>query len=81
MSGSVKNLRDLIGFAAQNPGFAKQLKADPQQVARMFGLELATEDAEKITAKLDIDHLLRFATDVDSMAAKVAQGVGLRLTE
>jgi len=81
MPESVKNLRDLIGFAAQNPHFAKQLKADPKQVALMFGLELTIEDAEKISANLDIDQLLRFSTDVNSMAAKVAQGVGLRLNE
>ncbi|MFM9632859.1 hypothetical protein [Streptomyces galilaeus] len=73
----IRNLEDLLDFVSYNPGAAKELKKDPRKVAAMLGVELEESEAELIQANLDVDALLANAKSADSMAAKVAQGVGL----
>ncbi|MER5773800.1 hypothetical protein ABT144_05830 [Streptomyces sp. NPDC002039] len=73
----IRNLEDLLDFVTYNPGVAKELKKDPRKVAAMLGVELNDSEAELIAANLDIDAVLANAESADSMAAKVAQGVGL----
>lgn len=78
MSETVKNLTDLFSLIVKNPALAKHLKSDPRRVAEMFGVTLSNEEAAKISEKLDLNCILSLAKEVDSMAAKVAQGVGIR---
>jgi hypothetical protein len=78
MTNSVKSLKDLFSLTLSNPSLAKRLKANPIEVAELFGLKLSKEDAEKISSNLKVDEILKQATDVDGMAAKVAQGVGIK---
>ena len=78
MSDTVKNLTDLFALIVKNPTLAKHLKADPQRVAEIFGVSLSKEEAAQISQKLDMNAITKFAQEVDSMAAKVAQGVGIR---
>jgi len=68
-------LSDLFALILENPNLAKHLKANPQTIAEMFGIHLSQEEAEKIRANLDIDAIE--ATQITSMVAKVAQGIGL----
>jgi hypothetical protein len=78
MSETVTNLTDLFSLIVKNPTLAKHLKSDPMRVAEMFGVKLSKEEAAKISEKLDLNCILSLAKEVDSMAAKVAQGVGIR---
>jgi hypothetical protein len=78
MSETVTNLTDLFSLIVKNPTLAKHLKSDPIRVAEMFGVKLSKEEATKISEKLDLNCILSLAKEVDSMAAKVAQGVGVR---
>lgn len=78
MSETVKNLTDLFSLIVKNPALAKHLKSDPRGVAEMFGVKLSNEEATKISEKLDLNCVLSMAKEVDSMAAKVAQGVGIQ---
>jgi hypothetical protein len=78
MSEPVTNLTDLFSLIVKNPTLAKHLKSDPMRVAEMFGVKLSNEEATKISEKLDLNCILSLAKEVDSMAAKVAQGVGIR---
>jgi hypothetical protein len=73
----IRNLEELLDFAAVNPGLATAMKDDPRSVANMLGVELTDEEARLIGENLDIDLVLQAAEAVDSMAAKVAQGIGL----
>ena len=77
MPETVKNLTDLFSLIVKNPVLAKHLKTDPRRVAEMFGVTLSEEEAAKISEKLDLNCILSLAKEVDSMAAKVAQGVGI----
>jgi len=78
MPETVKNLTDLFSLIVKNPALAKHLKSDPKRVAEMFGVTLSNEEANKISEKLDLNCILSMAKEVDSMGAKVAQGVGVR---
>jgi hypothetical protein len=78
MSETVENLTDLFALIVKNPTLAKHLKSDPRRVAEMFGVTLTNEEATKISEKLDLNCILSLAKEVDSMAAKVAQGVGIQ---
>jgi hypothetical protein len=78
MSDTVKSLKDLFSLVGRNPTLAKRLKSEPIQVAEMFGLKISKEDAERISAKLDLDQILKHATDVAAMPEKVCQGIGLK---
>lgn len=73
----ISDLEGLLQFAAVNPGVARELKDDPRRVAGMLGVELTTEEADLIRGNLDIDLVLEAAETVNSMAQKVAQGIGL----
>ena len=77
MSDTVTNLTELFSLIVKNPTLAKHLKSDPMRVAEMFGVTLSKEEASKISEKLDLNCVLSLAKEVDSMAAKVAQGVGI----
>lgn len=74
----IQTINDVIVLAASNPAVARQLKECPSDVAKLLGVELSEGEARLISQNLDIEHLLRFATETDSFAAKVAQGIGLR---
>ena len=78
MSETVTNLSDLFSMIVKNPTLAKHLKSDPRRVAEMFGVKLSEDEAKKIAEKLDLNCILSLAKEVDSMAAKVAQGVGIQ---
>ena len=77
----IQTLNDVIALAARNPALARQLKERPSDVAQLLGVDLSEQEAGLISERLDIEHLLRFATETDSFAAKVAQGIGLRANE
>ena len=79
MPQPVNTIKDLLALATHNPNLAKRLKSDPVEVAKMFGVELSKEDASKISATLDVEQLAQFAKQADSMVAKVAQGIGLKV--
>jgi hypothetical protein len=74
----VNNLVDLFSLAIANPALARSLKSDPRSVAQMFEVKLTDEEADAVSQRLDIDAILGAATTADSMADKVAQGIGLR---
>jgi hypothetical protein len=78
MSEPIRNLTDLFSLIVKNPTLAKHLKSDPRRVAEMFGVTLSEDEAAKISEKLDLNCILSLAKEVDSMAAKVAQGVGIQ---
>jgi hypothetical protein len=73
----IRTLEDLLETAAVNPALARSMKDDPQGVAQSLGIELSDEEARAISENLDIEMVLAAAEAVDSMAAKVAQGIGL----
>lgn len=73
----VENLSDLFSLVLQNPKLAKYLKDDPNSVADMFGISLSEAEAKAIRSDLDVNLILAAATEADTMAAKVAQGIGL----
>lgn len=73
----VNDLNGLFSLILHNPTLARHLKSDPARFAEMFGISLSREDAARIAEKLDINVVAKFATEVDSMPAKVAQGVGI----
>jgi hypothetical protein len=77
MSETVTNLTELFALIVKNPTLAKHLKSDPRRVAGMFGVTLSEEEATRISEKLDLNCVLSLAKEVDSMGAKVAQGVGI----
>lgn len=72
----IHTLTDLFALVLENPNLAKHLKAEPHTIAEMFGIHLSQEEVEKIRVNLDIDAIE--ATQLDSMADKVAQGIGLK---
>lgn len=78
MSEPVRDLTDLFSLIVKNPTLAKHLKSDPMRIAEMFGVTLSKEEATKISEKLDLNCILSLAKEVDSMASKVAQGVGIQ---
>lgn len=78
MSDSVRNLKDLFALILKNPSLATRLKSEPTKVAEMFGVTLSPDEAKNISANLNIDEILKLATDVDAMPMKVAQGVGIK---
>ena len=78
MADRVRSLEDLFALLLTNPHLAERLKKDPQQVAEMFGLTLSKADAEHIRSRLDVEAVLKMATEVDSFSAKALQGVGIR---
>jgi hypothetical protein len=61
----------------QYPSLAKHIKSDPQHIASLFGFQLSEHDAEVIRSRLDVDAVLRSATDPETMAAKSANAIGL----
>jgi hypothetical protein len=69
--------KGLLEFAVLNPGVARELKRDPQAVASMVGGELTDDETARIAENLDIDAVLETADAADTMAQKVAQGIGL----
>jgi hypothetical protein len=73
----IHDLGGLLEFAVLNPGVARELKRDPHRVADMMGVKLTDEEAARVSENLDIDAVLETAEAADSMAAKVAQGIGL----
>jgi hypothetical protein len=74
----VKNLVDLIDLAARNPVFARQLREDPGAVAKLFGVKLSAAERRAISSNLNVNRLVRGATEAESYAVKVASGLGLR---
>ena len=78
MSQRIVNLQDLLSLVIANPKMAKGLKDDPKKVAEFFGITLTADQAAKIQEKLDVDEILKASKAADSMAAKVAQGMGLK---
>jgi hypothetical protein len=73
----IRDLEGLLAFAAVNPGVARELKRDPRGIAGMMGVELSDEEAGRISENLDLEHMFETAEAADSMAVKVAQGIGL----
>jgi len=73
----IRDLEELLEVAAVNPALATSLKENPRHVARLLGIELSDEEADAISENLDIDMVLQAAEALDSMAMKVAQGIGL----
>jgi hypothetical protein len=73
----IRDLEGLLEFAVLNPGVARELKRDPQAVASMMGVELTDDEKARIAENLDIDAVLETADAADTMAQKVAQGIGL----
>lgn len=78
MPDRVRSLEDLLDFVIKNPSVARRLKDDPQAVAEMFEIRLSDDQAALIRENLDLDQVFSAAQAADSMAAKVANGVGLR---
>lgn len=74
----VRDIEGLLDLAAVNPGVAKGLKRDPRLVAEMLGVELTEDEATLIAENLDIDLVLEAAETANTMATKVAQGIGLQ---
>lgn len=77
MQQRIRDLEGLLDFAVANPGVARDLKREPQRVAEMLGVELSEDEAILIAENLDIDLVLEAAETVNTMAQKVAQGIGL----
>src|SRR5436305_14171283 len=77
----VRSLEDLLDFVIKNPTIARRLKHDPRSVAEIFGLELSEDEAELIQENMDMEQILSAAEAADSMAQKVASGIGLRTAE
>jgi hypothetical protein len=73
----IRDLEGLLAFAAVNPGVARDLKRDPRGIAGMMGVELSDEEASRISENLNLEDMFETAEAADSMAAKVAQGIGL----
>ncbi len=78
MTTKVNSLDDLLSFVIANPGIARELRSDPQRVAKLFGLTLTPDQIKRLSSNLDIAGIEHAAKEIDSMVAKVAQGVGLR---
>jgi hypothetical protein len=74
----VRSLEDLLDFVIKNPSVARHLKDDPQTVAEMFAIHLSDDQAALIRENLDMEQIFSAAEMADSMAAKVAGGIGLR---
>jgi hypothetical protein len=81
MPEHVRSLEDLLRFVIDNPTVARVLKDDPARVAEIFGIELSQEEQARIRANLDLQGVLDLAQTADSMAAKVAAGIGLPRSE
>jgi hypothetical protein len=77
----VRSLEDLLDFAINNPSVARRLKDDPQAVAEMFEIHLSDDQAALIQENLDLDRVFSAAEAADSMVAKVATGIGLRIED
>lgn len=73
----IRTLEDVLRLVAVNPELARAIKDDPQKLAASLGVELNDEEAQAISQNLDLDLVLEAAEAVDSMAQKVAQGIGL----
>jgi hypothetical protein len=73
----IRNLEDLLEIAAVNPRIAENLKSDSRRVGELLGVDLTDDEAQLIERNLDMDLVLQAAEAVDSMAQKVAQGIGL----
>lgn len=78
MSSKVSSIKDIINLMLSNPSLAKQLKENPSAVAKTFGVSLTAGEAAAISDNLNIDDVLKTAKEVDSYAAKVAAGMGLK---
>ncbi|HEY7873965.1 MAG TPA: hypothetical protein VIG64_02465 [Actinomycetota bacterium] len=73
----MRTIEDLLAFTLANPSVGRALQEDPQTVAKVFDIELTEEDASQIQANLNVDELAAAAETADTMAQKVAQGIGL----
>jgi hypothetical protein len=74
-------LEDLLDFVIKNPTVARRLKDDARSVAEIFGLELSEDEAGLIQENMDMEQILSAAEAADSMAQKVASGIGLRTAD
>jgi hypothetical protein len=59
------------------PELAKHIKSDPQHIASLFGFQLSEHDIEVIKSRLDVDAVLKSATDPETMAVKAVSAIGL----
>ena len=73
----IHDLEGLLEFAIVNPGVARALKRDPRGVAEMMGVVISEEEAARISENLNLEDMFENARTVDTLAAKVAQGIGL----
>ena len=73
----IRDLEGLLDFAIANPGVARALKRDPNGIAEMMGITLSEAEAARISENLNLEDMFENAETVDTLAAKVAQGIGL----
>jgi len=78
VSDRVRSLEELLDFVIKNPSVARRLKNDPHAVAEMFEIHLSDDQAALIRENLNLEQVFSAAEAADSMAEKVATGIGLR---